>query len=177
LAKRRPSWAQSPRRVEGDDTVQAWRERLGCGCGTICAPFESALCVAYSSQITHGTLCTFHADFCFRTRVGRPSHVQRRAVLSVVKALSALDPAGCGLDDASAPLLNAWFDLPQPQGVGGVERPVTRRVNDRPAKLPAAPTKTARTMPTAAITSRIGGTSPGPTAAIVMTVPSVAPRA
>jgi hypothetical protein len=34
----------------------------------------------------------------------RPSHDQDRAVLSVVKALAALDPAGCGLDGASAQL-------------------------------------------------------------------------
>jgi hypothetical protein len=34
----------------------------------------------------------------------RPSHDQDRAVLGVVKAVAALDPAGCGLDDAAAQL-------------------------------------------------------------------------
>ena len=69
----------------------------------ICAPFAS-WSVAYATQITHGTQCTFDADFCFRIRLRRPSHDQRRAVLAVVKALAALDPAGYGLDGASAQL-------------------------------------------------------------------------
>jgi hypothetical protein len=34
----------------------------------------------------------------------RPSHGEDRSVLGAVKALAALDPAGCGLDDASAQL-------------------------------------------------------------------------
>ena len=58
------------------------------------------LFVAYSSQIAHRMLCTFDVDFCFCTRLRRPSHDHRRAVLDVVKALAALDPAGFGLDDA-----------------------------------------------------------------------------
>jgi hypothetical protein len=37
----------------------------------------------------------------------RPSHGEDRAVLDVVKALAALDPAGDGLDDASAQLVVA----------------------------------------------------------------------
>ena len=55
-------------------------------------------------QIAHGMYRTFDADFDLRTRLCRPSHDQRRAVLGVVKALAALDPAGFGLDDACAPL-------------------------------------------------------------------------
>jgi hypothetical protein len=43
----------------------------------------SALFVAYSSQIAHGMHCTFDADSCFCTRLRRPSHDQRRAVLDV----------------------------------------------------------------------------------------------
>jgi hypothetical protein len=38
------------------------------------------------------------------TRLHRPSHDERRAVLGDVKALAALDPAGFGLDGASAQL-------------------------------------------------------------------------
>jgi hypothetical protein len=34
----------------------------------------------------------------------RPHNDQDRAVLGIVKALAALDPPGCGLDDASAQL-------------------------------------------------------------------------
>ena len=70
----------------------------------ICAPFARALFVAYSSQIAHRMHCTFDADLCFCTRLRRPSHDQNRAVLDVVKALAALDPAGFGLDDACAQL-------------------------------------------------------------------------
>ena len=75
----------------------------------ICAPFASALFVAYASQIAHGMRCTFDADFCLRTRLRRPSHDQRRAVLDVVKALAALDPAGFGLDDACAQLEGSTY--------------------------------------------------------------------
>ena len=71
--------------------------------------FASALFVAYSSQIAHGMRCTFDADFCLRTRLRRPSHDQRRAVLDVVKALAALDPAGFGLDDACAQLEGSTY--------------------------------------------------------------------
>ena len=39
----------------------------------------------------------------------RPSHDQRRAVLNVVKALAALDPAGFGLDDACAQLEGSTY--------------------------------------------------------------------
>ena len=53
--------------------------------------------------------CSFDADFCFRTRLRRPSHDQRRAVLDVVKALAALDPAGFGLDDACAQLEGSTY--------------------------------------------------------------------
>jgi len=70
---------------------------------------RSALFVAYSSQIAHETQCTFDADFCFRIRLRRPSHDQRRAVLDVVKALAALDPAGFGLDDACAQLESSTY--------------------------------------------------------------------
>ena len=41
--------------------------------------------------------------------VHRPSHDQRRAVLDVVKALAALDPAGFGLDDACAQLEGSTY--------------------------------------------------------------------
>jgi hypothetical protein len=75
----------------------------------ICASFASALFVAYSSQIPHGMQCTFDADFCLRTRMRRPSHDQRQAVLDVVKALAALDPAGFGLDDACAQLESSTY--------------------------------------------------------------------
>ena len=75
----------------------------------ICASFSSAFFVAYSSQIAHGMHCTFDADFCLRTRLRRPSHGQRRAVLDVVKALAALDPAGFGLDDACAQLESSTY--------------------------------------------------------------------
>ena len=74
-----------------------------------CASFASALFVAYSSQIAHGMHCTFDADFCLRTRLRRPSHDQRQAVLDVVKALAALDPAGFGLDDACAQLESSTY--------------------------------------------------------------------
>ena len=83
----------------------------------ICAPFASALFVAYSLQIAHGLHRTLDADFCFCTRLRRPSHGQRRAVLDVVKALAALDPAGFGLDDACAQL----------EGSGRTRRRVRRR--------------------------------------------------
>jgi hypothetical protein len=73
------------------------------------ASFASALFVAYSSQIAHGMHCTFDADFCLRIRLRRPSHDQRRAVLDVVKALAALDPAGFGLDDACAQLESSTY--------------------------------------------------------------------
>jgi hypothetical protein len=59
--------------------------------------FASELFVTYKSQIAHGMHCAFDADVCFRTRLRRPSHDQRRAVLGVAKALASLDPAGCGL--------------------------------------------------------------------------------
>ena len=75
----------------------------------ICAPFASALFVAYSSQIAHGLHCTFDAYFCFCTRLRRPSHGQRRAVLDAVKALAALDPSGFGLDDACAQLEGSTY--------------------------------------------------------------------
>jgi hypothetical protein len=39
----------------------------------------------------------------------RPSHNQRRAVLDVVKALAALDPLGCGLDDICAQLIGSSY--------------------------------------------------------------------
>jgi hypothetical protein len=39
----------------------------------------------------------------------RPSHGEDRAVLGVVKALAALDPAGFGLDPASAQLEVAFM--------------------------------------------------------------------
>ena len=66
------------------------------------ASFARTLVVVYSSQIAHGMHCTFDADFCFCTRLRRSSDDQRRAVLDVVKALAALDPAGFSLDDACA---------------------------------------------------------------------------
>ena len=75
----------------------------------ICAPIASALFVAYLSQIAHGMYRTFDADFCLRNRLRRPSHDQRRAVLDVVKALAALDPAGFGLDDACAQLEGSTY--------------------------------------------------------------------
>jgi hypothetical protein len=73
--------------------------------------FATALFFAYSSQIAHGMHCTLDADFCFCTRLRRPSHDQRRAVLDVVKALAALDPAGFGLDDACAQLERSTYVL------------------------------------------------------------------
>jgi hypothetical protein len=36
-------------------------------------------------------------------------HDQDRAVLDIVKALAALDPAGCGLDDACAQLKGSTY--------------------------------------------------------------------
>jgi len=36
-------------------------------------------------------------------------HDQDRAVLDIVKALAALDPAGCGLDDACAQLEGSTY--------------------------------------------------------------------
>jgi hypothetical protein len=75
----------------------------------ICAPFASALFIAYSAQITHRTHCPFDADFSFRNRLRWPSHDQHRAVLDVVKALAALDPAGFGLDDACAQLEGSTY--------------------------------------------------------------------
>ena len=51
----------------------------------ICAPITSALFVAYLSQIARGMQRTLDADFGLRTRLCRPSHDQRRAVLDIVK--------------------------------------------------------------------------------------------
>lgn len=51
----------------------------------------------------------FRCSFCFCARLRRPSHRQRRAVLDVVKALAALDPAGFGLDDACAQLEGSTY--------------------------------------------------------------------
>ncbi len=75
----------------------------------ICAPIASALFVEYLSQIAHGTNRTFDADLGFRTRLCRPSHDQRRAVLDLVKALAALDPAGFGLGNACAQLEGSTY--------------------------------------------------------------------
>jgi hypothetical protein len=75
----------------------------------ICASFASALLVAHSSQIQRGMHCTFNADFCLGTRLRRPLHDQRRAVLDVIKALAALDPSGFGLDDICAQLGSSTY--------------------------------------------------------------------
>jgi hypothetical protein len=70
----------------------------------ICAPITDAFSVAYLSQIAHGMYRDLEDGFRLRTHLRRPSHDQSRAVLDVVKALAALDPAGFGLDDACAQL-------------------------------------------------------------------------
>jgi len=49
-----------------------------------------------------------HRFFCGTRRL-RPPHDQRGAVLDVVKALAALDPAGFGLDDACAQLESSTY--------------------------------------------------------------------
>ena len=67
----------------------------------ICAPNVRVLSRANAPQIPRETRRTF-SPLCSPEH--RPSHHQDRAVLGVVKALAALDPAGCGLDDASAQL-------------------------------------------------------------------------
>jgi hypothetical protein len=51
----------------------------------------------------------FGHGFFGGTRRLRPSHDQRGAVLDVVKALAALDPAGYGLDDACAQLESSTY--------------------------------------------------------------------
>jgi len=51
----------------------------------------------------------FRRSFLLLHSVARPSHAQRRAVLDVVKALAALDPAGFGLDDACAQLEGSTY--------------------------------------------------------------------
>jgi hypothetical protein len=50
------------------------------------------------------THCTFDIDSISEFGLRRPSHDQPGGVLDVVKALAVLDPAGCGLDGASAQL-------------------------------------------------------------------------
>ena len=66
--------------------------------------------VAYSSQIAHGIALHFRRMISASVlALRRPSHDQRRAVLDVVKALAALDPAGFGLDDACAQLEGSTY--------------------------------------------------------------------
>ena len=67
----------------------------------ICAPNVRVFSRANAPQIPRETRRTF-SRLCSPEH--RPSHDQDRAVLGVVKALAALDPAGYGLDGASAQL-------------------------------------------------------------------------
>jgi hypothetical protein len=67
----------------------------------ICAPNVRVLSRANAPQILRETRRTF-SRLCSPEH--RPSHDQDRAVLGVVKALAALDPAGYGLDGACAQL-------------------------------------------------------------------------
>jgi hypothetical protein len=58
-----------------------------------------------SRQNSNQILPTFGCTFCDAFGEDhRPSHGEDRAVLDVVKALASLDPAGFGLDAASAQL-------------------------------------------------------------------------
>jgi hypothetical protein len=72
-------------------------EYLGC----LLTLVARALSRAYTPQIFSKMSRTSSRPF---SPEHRPSDDQDRAVLDVVKALAALDPAGCGLDDASAQL-------------------------------------------------------------------------
>jgi hypothetical protein len=71
----------------------------------ICAPNARVLSCAKAPQIHCETRCNSHrtAWRSFSLETGHHDG-QDRAVLGVVKALAALDPAGGGLDDASAQL-------------------------------------------------------------------------
>ena len=75
----------------------------------ICAPITYAFSVAYLSQIAHGMYLDLEDGFRLRTHLRRPSHDQSRAVLDVVKAHAALDPACFGLDDACAQLEGSTY--------------------------------------------------------------------
>ena len=67
----------------------------------ICARNARALSRANAPQIPRETRCSCQRSF---SPESGHHHDQDRAVLGVVKALAALDPAGFGLDDASAQL-------------------------------------------------------------------------
>ena len=71
--------------------------------------FASALFVAYSSQITLRTHCTFDTDSV--AVLGCIGHhmISVELCSTFVKALAALDPAGFGLDDACAQLEGSTY--------------------------------------------------------------------
>ena len=60
-------------------------------------------------QIARGSQCLLDTDSSAVLAGIGPSHDQRGAVLDVVKALAALDPAGYGLDDACAQLESSTY--------------------------------------------------------------------
>ena len=71
----------------------------------ICARNAGVLSLANAPEIRCETCCTSYptARRPLSSEIGH-HHDQDRAVLDIVKALAALDPAGCGLDDACAQL-------------------------------------------------------------------------
>ena len=75
----------------------------------ICAPFAARcrVCTRRRSRAERAALST--TDSAAVLALHRPSHDQRRAVLGIVKALAALDPAGFGLDDACAQLEGSTY--------------------------------------------------------------------
>ena len=88
---------------------------------------------------SHGMHCTY--DFCFLSLgCSRPSHEQRRAVLDVVKALAALDPAGFGLDDACAQLEGSTYVMAEE--ARRIVSALTRRAGGRMVKISSVPSRT-----------------------------------
>ena len=78
-------------------------------CRVICAPFARALSVRTRRRSRAKRTVLSTLILCSLLALRRPSHDQRRAVLDVVKALAALDPAGFGLDDACAQLESSTY--------------------------------------------------------------------
>ena len=103
----------------------------------ICAPNARVLSLANSPAIRCETRWT---STCTSRRSLSPEidhhHDQDRAVLGVVKALAALDPAGCGLDDASAQLEGRTYVMADEAGPHFC---IARRIGSRIVKISSVP--------------------------------------